>query len=712
MNIKKTLFASLKMLSGVYAGVIDIFFSAFKLVQSQSAIASHWGSSLLQLDKEHRHASEEKTHLGRRKCRLENSLILWTFVKAKSAVSEANSNESFCLQLKAVGDGCQAWARLYWSPGPIFFWLEAWWLLFLAFEQVAGGRSVDKKIKGGEKACHFRIRFDLQYSDWNKGVKRLVWQVVENYCCSTCSLLVAFWALNLSLNSELLPALWLVSKSCSGTNNAWAGASQRRLSFLFKASLELTCCFSPPVRWGLLDFMSTPVLLLLLRLLRRSCQLPMAVFPTGPQPVRIYVRSEFLSGRMAESMAERMSESMSDRMSESMSERLSECMPDRMSECTSDRMLEFTSDRMPELMSDRMADFISDRRFEFMSDRMSKSKSEYVMVGISRSEVINGIEATIQLQKWKRREIDSKPFGWTCSVGILTPPNEKIVHQERTGLHHGELRSCKAETSPAALPQRFLAIGFEKHVEKHLIAIACSRMQLLYISKVWAVWHGPFLRDCKTLKLKKLARQTNPPEVLAKLCKVLNSILSTWNRHLDSVIQQIFGLTRVWLCSLSRTGGLLLAMAHFGAFGSWVVASSMRTWRAFILWAWVLRRLFGGEIDIRVVRGWRLEWSVSLQSRHLEDFGRIAYTKNKAKLFRWWISLGFGSFIRTSYFMEFCSACRQLFWRLPRKEACKAQDGKLRLGQRQSISYFGRSHVALLDFFWDLWVWVSALWCL
>ena len=50
-------------------------------------------------------------------------------------------------------------------------------------------------------------------------------------------------------------------------------------------------------------------------------------------------------------------------------------------------------------------------------------------------------------------------------------------------------------------------------------------------------------------------------------------------------------LSAVFLC---RTGGLLLAMAHFGAPGP-----------SAQLPCGAPRKLFGGEIDIRVVKGWR-----------------------------------------------------------------------------------------------------------
>ena len=151
--------------------------------------------------------------------------------------------------------------------------------------------------------------------------------------------------------------------------------------------------FSPPARWGLLDFIRAVLLLLLrlrlprlhLRLLTRRLllavqipsghsqwalpdlnrelqiavgtagpqpQLPtassrsqwalpdlnrdfqIAVGTAGPQP-RLPDRSGHCrtsTGRMSEKMSDRMSEDMPERLPERMSERMSEDMPDRMSE--------------------------------------------------------------------------------------------------------------------------------------------------------------------------------------------------------------------------------------------------------------------------------------------------------------------------------------------------------------------------------------------
>ena len=88
-------------------------------------------------------------------------------------------------------------------------------------------------------------------------------------------------------------------------------------------------------------------------------------------------------------MPDRMPERMSDRMSEDMPDRMSEDMPERMSEDMSDRM----SEDMPEDMPDKMPWDMPDRMPEDMSDRMPEDlpvrKCINVMVGITRSKVIN-----------------------------------------------------------------------------------------------------------------------------------------------------------------------------------------------------------------------------------------------------------------------------------------------------------------------------------
>ena len=198
-------------------------------------------------------------------------------------------------------------------------------------------------------------------------------------------------------------------------------------------------CFSPPVRWGLLDFMSATSPPSSPRFLpapdgsvphrtstassRWQCshpdlnrELPMAVFPPeepqprapngsvptrtstassvfppGPQPQapdgsvphRTSTASpwwQFPTGPQAPNgsvpTGPHLLEYMSGRMSKYMSDRMSELMSDRMSECMSDRMSEVMPDRRLEFMSDTMSECMSDRMSESMSDRMSESTSE------------------------------------------------------------------------------------------------------------------------------------------------------------------------------------------------------------------------------------------------------------------------------------------------------------------------------------------------
>ena len=75
-------------------------------------------------------------------------------------------------------------------------------------------------------------------------------------------------------------------------------------------------------------------------------------------------------------------------MPEDMSDRVPEDMPDRMAEDLPDRMPEDMPDHMPEDMPDRMPNRMS----EDMSDRMPEDlpvrKCINVMVGITRSKVI------------------------------------------------------------------------------------------------------------------------------------------------------------------------------------------------------------------------------------------------------------------------------------------------------------------------------------
>ena len=92
---------------------------------------------------------------------------------------------------------------------------------------------------------------------------------------------------------------------------------------------------------------------------------------------------------MPEDMPENMPEDMPDRMPEGMPDKVPECLPDRMPEDLPedmpDRMPEDMPDRMPEGMPDRMPDKMSDR----MPEDLPVTKCINVMVGITRSKVID-----------------------------------------------------------------------------------------------------------------------------------------------------------------------------------------------------------------------------------------------------------------------------------------------------------------------------------
>ena len=178
--------------------------------------------------------------------------------------------------------------------------------------------------------------------------------------------------------------------------------------------------FSPPARWGLLDFMSVacssprpprPLLVLLLNCDPRrtvfsvgpqprpsmlsvpcrtstttipaQCSLPdlnhdhpRPVFPAGPQP-RVSTPKDMphrvpedMPDRMLEDMPDRMPEGMPDRMPERMSDRMPEDMPDKVPECLPDRMPADLPDNMPEDMLDRMPERMSDRMPDNMPEDM------------------------------------------------------------------------------------------------------------------------------------------------------------------------------------------------------------------------------------------------------------------------------------------------------------------------------------------------------
>ena len=93
-----------------------------------------------------------------------------------------------------------------------------------------------------------------------------------------------------------------------------------------------------------------------------SCQLPMAVFPPGPQ------LSESMSHTMSESMSDRMSESMSDRMPKFMSDCQNLCQIGchnfvHQIECQNISQIE--GQNLFQIESESMSD-----RIEFMSDRL------------------------------------------------------------------------------------------------------------------------------------------------------------------------------------------------------------------------------------------------------------------------------------------------------------------------------------------------------
>ena len=92
-----------------------------------------------------------------------------------------------------------------------------------------------------------------------------------------------------------------------------------------------------------------------------------------------------MSEDMPEHMPEDIPDRMPDRMPEDMSEYMPEDMPDRMPEDMSDRMPEDMPEHMPEDMPDRMPEDMSDR----MPEDLPVRKCIKVMVGITRSKVIN-----------------------------------------------------------------------------------------------------------------------------------------------------------------------------------------------------------------------------------------------------------------------------------------------------------------------------------
>ena len=118
---------------------------------------------------------------------------------------------------------------------------------------------------------------------------------------------------------------------------------------------------------------------------------------------------------MPDKISDRMPEDMPDRMPEGMPDKVPECLPDRMPDSMSEDMPEDMPDRVPEDLPEHMPkdmpDRMPDRMPENMSDRMPEdlpvTKCINVMVGITRSKVIeldNIKNETILrdfLQKWK-----------------------------------------------------------------------------------------------------------------------------------------------------------------------------------------------------------------------------------------------------------------------------------------------------------------------
>ena len=169
--------------------------------------------------------------------------------------------------------------------------------------------------------------------------------------------------------------------------------------------------FSPPARWGLLDFITVVLLLLLLLLVlllllhhlcthfhvhfrlansspisaRQSpCQLLRAVGTAGPQqPDRMQEdmpdrKPDRMSDRKPEEMPDRTPDRMSDRKPEEMPDRTPDRMSDRMPKKMPDRMAEDMPDRMPKDMPDRMPEDMPDRMPEGMPDRMSEGMPDKV----------------------------------------------------------------------------------------------------------------------------------------------------------------------------------------------------------------------------------------------------------------------------------------------------------------------------------------------
>ena len=102
---------------------------------------------------------------------------------------------------------------------------------------------------------------------------------------------------------------------------------------------------------------------------------PISVGTAGPQ--RPNRMPKYMPKRLPEYMPDRMPEDMPDRMSEYMPDRMSEYMPDRMSEYMPDRMPEYMPDWMPQCMPDKTPEYMPDKMQDGMSEHMPDRMSEY-----------------------------------------------------------------------------------------------------------------------------------------------------------------------------------------------------------------------------------------------------------------------------------------------------------------------------------------------
>ena len=104
---------------------------------------------------------------------------------------------------------------------------------------------------------------------------------------------------------------------------------------------------------------------------------------------------EGMPDKVPECLPDRMPEDLPDRMPDRMSEDMPEDMPDRVPEDMPEHIAEDMPGRMPEDMPDRMPEDMPDKMPEDMSDRTPEdlpvTKRINVMVGITRSKVIEFI---------------------------------------------------------------------------------------------------------------------------------------------------------------------------------------------------------------------------------------------------------------------------------------------------------------------------------